>query len=98
MMYPFMTIYPTEEPRDVTEITFSDIEDGRITVYFERWNVKRDAFDSMWCYLPNGSMEEVTGFTAEEAEWHHEKIINIQEMLLETAQEYMEETQYAANA
>ena len=56
-------------------------------VKFERWNDDHDDFDSMECLLPNGKMTKIIGFTAEEAQYYHERIMMLQNMILECSKE-----------
>ena len=85
MLYPFMTM------DDGTEIVYSEILKNNgvdnVRVEFERWNDIRDAFDSMECVLPNGIMTNVVGFSQEEANYYQEKMIALQDMILECSRE-----------
>lgn len=95
MLYPFMTL------DDGTEIVYSDTMniDGedKVRIEFERWNADRDAFDSMECLLPNGKMTKVIGFTKEEADYYQEKMIALQDMILECSREDTENDYACSN-
>ena len=88
MMFPFLTL------PDGTEIVYSDIinTDGKETVLvkFERWNDRRNDFDSMECILPNGKMTKVIGFSANEALTQNKKMIALQEMIMKCSKENTE--------
>ena len=85
MLFPFLTL------PDGTVVVYSEIkrQNGKdhVLVKFERWNDVRDDFDSMECMLPDGKMEKVIGFSKEEAEDQHTKMIALQDMILECSQE-----------
>ena len=85
MLYPFLSL------SDGTEIVYSDLKQKDIKNYvivkFERWNEKRDDFDSMECELPNGNMKKIIGFTDEEVKHYHKKMIHLQDMILECSKE-----------
>lgn len=85
MLYPFLSL------PDGTEIVYSDIKTegiiDSVKVKFERWNSKRDDFDSMECELPNGKMEKVIGFTPQEVSYHHSRMLMLQPMILECSRE-----------
>lgn len=85
MIFPFITF------SDGTEIVYSDLREHEgkkeVLVRFERWNDKRDDFDSMECFLPNGKMTKVIGFSDQEAAYHNEKILMLQDMVIECAKE-----------
>ena len=85
MLYPFLTL------PDGTEVVYSSITDydgfDHTRVKFERWNDKRDDFDSMECELPNGKMEKVVGFSPTEADYHHSRMMLLQTMIMECARE-----------
>jgi hypothetical protein len=76
---------------DGTEVVCSDpIDiDGRmcVRVLFKRWNAKRNDFDPMECLLPDGEMTGVKGFTREEVLYHHGKMIQMQDNILEWSKE-----------
>lgn len=80
---------------DGTKVVCSDpIDiDGRmcVRVLFKRWNAKRNDFDRMECLLPNGEMTGVKGFTREEVLYHHGKMIQMQDNILEWSKEDAEE-------
>ncbi|MBR3721355.1 MAG: hypothetical protein IKN12_01185 [Selenomonadaceae bacterium] len=85
MLYPFLTL------SDGTEIVYSGLrkngDENYVIVKFERWNDKRDDFDSMECKLPNGDMEKVIGFSTKEAVRYHKKMLHLQDMILECSKE-----------
>ena len=85
MIYPFISL------SDGTEIVYSDLHDHdgkkNVLVKFERWNDQRDDFDSMECLLPNGKMSNVIGFSEQEVGYHHDKIIMLQDMIIECSKE-----------
>ena len=88
MLYPFLTL------PDGTEVVYSEVfsREGKeyVVVKFERWNEERDDFDSMECLLPNGKMTKIIGYTQEEASYYHERMILLQDMILECSKEDME--------
>ena len=85
MLYPFLTL------PDGSEVVYSEIKkrDGKeyVEVKFERWNEKRDAFDSMECELPNGRMKKIIGYSLEEANYQNERMLELQNMILECSRE-----------
>ena len=87
MLYPFMTC------PDGTEIVYSDLfrraQDGAecVRVYFERVRKDGEAFDSMNCILPGGSMQEVVGFTEAEVQRHEAYLHKLTEVLLDCARD-----------
>ena len=93
MLYPFMTM------DDGTEIVYSEIikidDKDNVRIEFERWNDVRDAFDSMECLLPDGKMSKVIGFSQEEANYYQEKMIALQNMIIECSREDTE-SEYAS--
>lgn len=85
MMYHFMTL------PDNTEVVYSNIfkqnEKECVKVYYERWSEERNAFDSMECILPNGQMQNIVGFTTDEANYQYEKLIQMIDIVMESARE-----------
>ena len=60
MMYPFLTL------SDDTEITHSEyLSDNRVKVYVETPDEK-DCFHHLICWLPDYSIEEVSGYSDDE--------------------------------
>lgn len=70
MLFPYM-----QYDIDGTDITYSELyhnENGKeqVKVCFERWNKKRDDFDSMTIYLPTVQVSEIEGYNEKEvAHW-----------------------------
>ncbi len=81
MLYPFLTF------SDGTDVVYSSTyeRNGKscVLVKFERWNDERDDFDSMECELPNGEMTDIIGFAEEEVDYHHRKMMKLQDLILE---------------
>ena len=92
ILFPFIKFYT-----DGTEVMYSEIikQDGidYVRVYFKRWNTERNEFDSMECLLPDGNMEKIIGFSDMEADYHHSRMISLQDMILECSQEDTEKNQ-----
>ena len=75
MMYPFLTL------DDDTEIVHSEyLPSGRVKVYIEKPDEK-DCFHHMTCYLPDYSVEEVSGFSDEEVDKYLEIVRSTAHMI-----------------
>ena len=76
---------------DGTNVVYSDVYkrngETHVLVKFERWNDKQQNFDRMECELPNGDMIKVTGFREDEVQYHHGKMIKLQDDILAWALE-----------
>ena len=88
MLYPFLTL------PDGTEIVYSEIriKNGKpyVNVKFERWNDTRDDFDSMDCYLPNGTITNIIGFSSDEVSYHQQRILELQNIIMEHSRQEKE--------
>jgi hypothetical protein len=84
MMYPYMTL------SDGTEVTYSEIRkndnnEEQVLVYYERWNDKHNAFDSMECLLPDGKMSKIIGFSDEEVNKHYSRLKKLEPIIFDCA-------------
>lgn len=77
MMYPFMTL------DDDTEITHSEyLPSHKVKVYVETPD-ERDCFHHMTCYLPDYSVEEVTGYSEDEVNRYMDTIRSTAHLIME---------------
>lgn len=78
-MYPFMTL------EDDTEITHSDMTDGRVKVYVET-PCDKDCFHYATCYLPEETWEDVKGYDKEKLSQLSDIIHSEKHLIMEFAQ------------
>ena len=76
MMYPFMTL------NDDTEITHSEMRDGRVKVYIETPDEK-DVFHHAVCWLPEYRWENISGYTDDEMNYFKLLLRNNAHLIIE---------------
>lgn len=85
MLYPFITL------PDSTEISYSELLhlDGieQVRVFVEKWNDKRNAFDSLEVYLPKGNITQEEGFPPAVVKEHMTHIMQLKDVIFECAAE-----------
>lgn len=80
-MYPFLTL------SDDTEITHSEyLSDNRVKVYVETPDEK-DCFHHLICWLPDYSIEEVSGYSDDEVKKYLKVIRSTAHLILEFSKE-----------
>ena len=79
MMYPFMTL------NDDTEVTHSEMRDGRVKVYIETPDEK-DVFHHAVCWLPEYRWENISGYTDDEMNYFKLLIRNNAHLIIEFSQ------------